>query len=75
MSTARYVVWSFEHRLWWGPGRCGYTPDLELAGRYTAEEAGRIVTDSMMGEEVALHEATAKLHGHPTVEGLWAGSE
>ena len=21
----RYLIWSFEHRVWWGPGRVGYT--------------------------------------------------
>jgi hypothetical protein len=40
--AARYVVWSEEHRQWWGPGGWGYTPSLRLAGRYTETEARAI---------------------------------
>jgi hypothetical protein len=71
MNEHCYVVWSFEHRSWWGPGHCGYTRDLGRAGRYTAQEAGQIVTDSIMGEEVALHEALVAQRGQPTVHSLW----
>jgi hypothetical protein len=67
----RYVIWSFEHDQWWGPGHAGYTPNLEAAGRYTALEAGEIVTASVMGEEVALLYETAQMYGRPTVRGLW----
>jgi hypothetical protein len=34
-----WVVWSEEHRGWWGPGRVGYTPSLEHAGRYSQADA------------------------------------
>jgi hypothetical protein len=34
-----WVVWSFEHDAWWGPGGRGYTADLAQAGRYTQAEA------------------------------------
>jgi len=44
MTTGRdYVVWSYEHRGWWRPGRWGYTPHLHEAGRYTRAEATGIV--------------------------------
>jgi hypothetical protein len=39
---ARWVVWSEEHRQWWGDGGFGYTPSLRLAGRYTEAEAKAI---------------------------------
>lgn len=68
---AQYVIWSFEHRQWWGPHHCGYTPHLFAAGRYDAVEAGEIVTQSVMGEEVALLEQTAAMNGAPTVRSLW----
>lgn len=34
-----YLIWSNEHRAWWGPGECGYVPQLSKAGRYTRERA------------------------------------
>lgn len=71
MNT-QYVVWSFEHRQWWRANHSGYTPYLADAGRYSAEEAGAIVTQSVMGEEVALLLQTAEMNGAPTVRGLWA---
>lgn len=36
---SRYLVWSNEHRMWWGPNRQGYTRDIARAGRYTRDEA------------------------------------
>lgn len=66
-----YVVWSFEHRQWWKPYHSGYTPFLREAGRYYADEAGAIVTESVMCEEVAILEETAQINGPPTVRGLW----
>lgn len=60
-----YVIWSYEHRAWWAPYRCGYTEDLEQAGRYSLREAGDIVVNSVMVEELALHENIAKDWGPP----------
>jgi len=37
-----WVIWSEEHRRWWGPGRSGYVDQLEQAGRYSEAEARRI---------------------------------
>lgn len=34
-----YVIWSNEHRAWWGPNRWGYTPHLREAGLYPRGEA------------------------------------
>lgn len=34
-----FVVWSNEHRGWWGPGRCGYVFDVRDAGIYSRAEA------------------------------------
>ena len=38
----KYLVWSNEHKAWWGPDHCGYTPDVTYAGRYTQDEAIKI---------------------------------
>jgi len=35
----KYLVWSNEHRAWWGHGHCGYAYRIEGAGRYSLEEA------------------------------------
>lgn len=32
--------------LWWRPGGCGYTTDINEAGRFDKEEAERIAKDS-----------------------------
>jgi len=42
-DEGEYVIWSFEHRAWWRPWRWGYTDYLVEAGRYSKEEAARIV--------------------------------
>lgn len=34
-----YLIWSNEHRAWWGPKSCGYTKAASRAGRYGREEA------------------------------------
>jgi hypothetical protein len=47
MSTPeRYLIWSFEHRAWWGPRRLGYTTATHRAGMYTAEEANEICNEA-----------------------------
>lgn len=42
-SAPRYRIWSFEHKAWWGPNRCGYTRNISLAGVYGEREAWAIV--------------------------------
>lgn len=44
-----YLIWSNEHRGWWGPGRRGYVPRVEQAGRYSEAAALDICTDAMPG--------------------------
>ena len=43
-----YLVWSNEHRGWWGPGRVGYHRGLTHAGRYTRAEAVDICANALM---------------------------
>lgn len=44
-----YLIWSNEHRAFWGPVRCGYTTDHVKAGRYTREQATEIVREARGG--------------------------
>ncbi len=47
MSVAEiYLIWSNEHRAWWGPGRHGYTTNTDMAGRYSEVEATEIVLNA-----------------------------
>jgi hypothetical protein len=34
-----YLIWSNEHRAWWGPNNAGYTVDINRAGRYSRDAA------------------------------------
>lgn len=47
MAESTYYIWSNEHRAWWGPGRCGYTPDITKAGHCTREQAIEICRDAI----------------------------
>jgi hypothetical protein len=44
-----YLIWSFEHNAWWGPGECGYVGDVDRAGRYTLEHAEKICLQANIG--------------------------
>jgi hypothetical protein len=66
-----FVIWSFKHKQWWREGRAGYTPHLEQAGVYTAEDAGDIVTSDVMCQSIAMYLVVAEKFGPPTVSGLW----
>jgi len=62
----KHLIWSWEHRQWWAPNGQGYTDDVVLAGRYTAEEAALYVIGHIPpGEEVAVLEAYAMSQGLP----------
>jgi len=41
-----WVIWSEEHGAWWGPGGHGYTFSLRQAGRYSRQQAERIVENA-----------------------------
>lgn len=34
-----WLVWSNEHKAWWGPRRHGYYVDIAAAGRYSYDDA------------------------------------
>lgn len=44
-----YLIWSEEHGRWWNPGHAGYTNQVAHAGRYSKEEADRIVQGANYG--------------------------
>jgi hypothetical protein len=44
-----WVIWSEEHRAWWGAARWGYVPQLTKAGRYTEAVAREIVERANIG--------------------------
>lgn len=37
-----WLIWSNQHNAYWGPGSCGYTRDVDKAGRYSTANAARI---------------------------------
>lgn len=50
-----YLIWSHEHDMWWGPGRCGYVTSLTDAGRYSRDQAMDICTRAIPGTAARLH--------------------
>ena len=44
-----WLIYSHEHKAWWGPGQCGYTTGVDLAGRYTQDKALAIVNRALDG--------------------------
>ena len=67
----KFLIWSHEHRQWWGPNRGGYTPHVEMAGRYDEAEAGFIVVGVIPpGIEVAVYESIAKRSGTDLIYGM-----
>jgi hypothetical protein len=39
----KYLIWSNQHRLWWRHDEKGYTQYIEEAGRYSYDDAKRII--------------------------------
>jgi len=62
---SEYLIWSFEHNAWWNPNEAGYTGNVERAGRYSQQDAGRIVTQDVFNYEVAILETIALRRGPP----------
>lgn len=56
-----WIIWSIEHQAWWGPNGMGYLAMRADAGRYTFEEACRIVTGANIGQHDIPNEAMIKL--------------
>lgn len=42
----KWLIWSHEHKAWWNPGWRGYTNSREAAGRYSFNEARKIVREA-----------------------------
>lgn len=55
-----WAIWSEEHKAWWRPDSCGYSQSIRNAGRYTEEEAQRIIRNANW-EGMKLNEVPFKL--------------
>lgn len=56
----KYLIWSFEHGMWWKANRSGYAFTVREAGRYTPEEAIEILCCCIPpGEEFPVREREA----------------
>jgi hypothetical protein len=44
-----YLIWSHEHKAWWGPGRCGYVTRIRQAGRYSRTAAVELCAGAIPG--------------------------
>ena len=48
------LIWSNEHRAWWGPHEHGYVTKLADAGRYSRDLAIAIVEGAQAGRHAML---------------------
>lgn len=53
-----YVIWSNEHRAFWGPNWCGYVELFADAGLYTREQADKILEQSWCPGSYCCHNGT-----------------
>lgn len=49
MNMLKWLIWSEEHRAWWGPNHNGYVKNRKDAGRYEYTEALKIVKGANIG--------------------------
>ena len=45
-SERIWLIWSNEHRAWWGPGSMGCVGIIEKAGRYSFKDASAICDEA-----------------------------
>lgn len=59
-----YLIWSNEHKGWWGPGGNGYVSRVDEAGYYTQDMAIDICFEAMIGrrEEQPLKEIPVRYY-------------
>lgn len=56
-KQTRWLIWSHEHKRWWGPCKCGYEVERGKAGVYSYEDACDIVNSANRGLVYAPNEA------------------
>lgn len=57
-----WIIWSIEHNAWWKPRRNGYVIERVNAGRYTYDEAVKIVESGNINKNNTPNEAMIKLY-------------
>jgi hypothetical protein len=54
VADDNYLIWSNEHKSWWGPNRAGYVARAVDAGCYSHAEALKICSDAIPGTSKAI---------------------
>lgn len=55
-TSERYLIWSNEHRAWWGHDFNGYVKSVDTAGRYTLADAIEICEKASWGSVLVPNE-------------------
>ena len=61
-----FLIWSIEHNAWWKPLSRGYTEKREQAGRYTFQEACKIVKGANIMLKDVPNEAMIRIYDSET---------
>lgn len=56
----RFNIWARDHKQWWGPNHCGYTPYLAEAGHYSLAEIGDILCGDALCEQIVVDSTNAE---------------
>lgn len=56
-GAKNWIIWSNEHNAWWGADHKGYVAERKVAGRYSYDEALKIVKGANIGLKDVPNEA------------------
>lgn len=75
MTQEHFLIWSNEHKAWWGQNCRGYTNQVNRAGRYTREQALATCNGANYGWDEDSNPNELPIPESMAVELTWKGGE